>query len=84
MPARNLHLGIYISTDTLHRAGSVIHALRRMEPNLKDILHHFAVKFLFGGKVVMQVGLWQPRHIGDQLHRSATKAGLGKDFLGCL
>ncbi len=51
-----------------------------MQPDLEDVLHHAAVKVFLGGKVVMQVRLRQPRHVGDQLHRRPPEPGFGKDL----
>ena len=84
MAARNLHLCVDIGTDAFDRAGGIIHALRSLKPDLKDVLDDLAVKILFGSEVIQQIGLGQTRHIRDQLHRSTAKARFGKYFLSRL
>src|SRR3989338_6707106 len=74
MPARDFHLGLDIGPDPFDWTRRLIHAVRRMQPDLEDILHNAAVEILFRGKVIMQVRLGQPRHIRDQLHRRPAKA----------
>ena len=78
--AADFHLCVDIGADSLGRAGRVVEYVRSLQPILKDILHDLAIERLLGGEIVMQIGLGQPGHIGNKLHRRAAKPRLGKDF----
>ena len=57
MAARDLHLRVDIGTDPLDRAGGFVEDIRRVKPNLEDLLNNFPVKLFLSREVVMQVRL---------------------------
>ena len=84
MAARDFHLGVDIGADAFDRAGGIVHAVGGMQPDFEDVLHDAAVKVLFGGEIIVQVGLGQAGQVGDQLHGGTAEPGLGKDLFGGL
>ena len=80
--ARDFHLGVDIGPDAFDRAGGGVETVGGVQPDLEDVLDHRAVKLFLGGKIVVQVGLGQPRHVGDKLHRRPAEPGLGKHLFG--
>ena len=53
MAAANLHFGIDIRTNPLNRAVGLIKDVGRLQPNMKNILYHPAIKRFFSGEIIV-------------------------------
>ena len=79
-----IHLAVLlVAVNHLGRAVGGVKYVRRLQPDLENILHHLPVQRFLGGEIIVQIGLGQAGHIGNQLHRGPAKPCLGKDFFRC-
>ena len=53
MAAADLHFGIDIGTNPLNRAVGLIKDVGCLQPDMKNILYHPAIKRLFGGEIIV-------------------------------